>query len=392
MKVRRYTKKDKQDYINMVKYCYTMPQEDAEQYIGQIEKYCRGYVAEDEGKILSAMFYYPFVQNIRGVKYPMAGLAGVVTMPEARNRGLVRQQVRAMQKDMIKQGYFTSCLQPFKPSFYQNFGYANASRRLRCTFNVEDIIKSDLSFEFIRIDEPSIELFQPIEKVFASNYNGATYRQKEFWEEEVFYEWKHEKNKFYYLIRHKGVDVAYVMFIQERAKEEFGMNIRVKDYSFTNHIGATGLFQFFRPHRDQVKNIIISVPENFDVYHYVPVNLHKVEMQSWMMFKVINPMEAMLRYPVPDNLSFDFALQLTDPLYNNQESTYAFCVHDGKIEAIEHSDNLLRTSIVPFSRMFIGRNSIHQLIEYEEAEISEKIVTNIDKLFPRDIVFIKDLF
>jgi len=369
-----------------------MPREDAEHYITQAEKYCRGFVAEEEGSVLSAMFYHPFKQNIRHVNYPMAGLAGVVTMPEARNRGLVREQVRVIQKDMIAQGYITSCLQPFKPVFYQNFGFANASRRLRCIFYVEDIAKSDLVFEFIRIDEPSIELFQPIAKTFADTHNGATYRANEFWEGEIFHQWKHEKSKFYYLIRHEDRNVAYVIFLYLPTKEEFGPDMKVVDYGFINHIGATGLFQFFRPHRDQIKNVIINVPENFDIYHFVPANLHKIKMHSWMMFKVINPLKAMLQYPAPKDLSFEFELQLSDPLYGNEVSSYAFHVHDGIIESVNHSNNLLKTSIVSFSRMFIGRNSIHQLIEYGEAEISENIIKNIDLLFPREIVFIKDVF
>ena len=392
MKVRHYTQKDKDDYIRMVKYCFNMSQEDSMQYIDQIEKYCRGFVAEENGSVISAMFYYPFMQNIRGIRYPMAGLGGVVTMPEARNRGLVRQQIYAMEKDMIEQGFVTSTLQPFKPLFYQNFGYANASRRLRCCFDVNDIGKSDLQFDFVRIDEPSVELFQSIAEAFADQYNGATYRTKEFWEEEVFYPWKHEKDKYYYLIRHQGQDVAYVIFVYTSTKEEFGTNIKVKDYGFVNHTGATGLFQFFKPHRDQVKDIIISVPENFDMYHFVPVNLHKIEMHSWMMFKVISPLEAMLRYHPPENLSFDFQLELTDPLYDNKVSSYAFRVHDGSIESIEHSKNILKTSIVSFSRMFIGRNSIHQLIDYQEAQVSDNIIKDMDILFPEDIVFIKDLF
>jgi len=45
----------------------------------------------------------------------MAGISGVVTMPEARNRGMVREQFKAMQRDMVEQGYLTSCLEPFKP-------------------------------------------------------------------------------------------------------------------------------------------------------------------------------------------------------------------------------------------------------------------------------------
>jgi len=392
MKVRPFTKGDKDSFVKMVKYCFNMSQKDSEQYIQGAINFCRGFVAEENGAVSSAMFYYPFHQNIHDRKFKMAGISGVVTMPEARNRGMVREQFKVIQKDMVEQGYLTSCLEPFKPKYYQKFGWANASKRLRCRINVQDIEPAKEEFAFIRIDKPSPEHFTAIEKTFASHYNGSTYRNIHFWKAEIIHKWEEIKELFYYLIRHAGKDVAYVIYYLKRTKEEFEVNIQVRDYGFINYEGAKGLFSLFKIHRDQVKDVIISLPENFDVYHFAPCNLNAIGWKSYIMFKVINVKEAMLQYQIPKNITFEFELHVADPLAEDENLSFAFQIDEGKIKLIDKSANVLKCSIDSFLRMFIGRSSIYDLITYSEVEISEEIIKYIDRLFPRDIVFIKDMF
>ena len=392
MKVRPFTKDDKDSLVKMVKYCFNMSQKDSEHYIQGALNFCKGFVAEEGGVVLSAMFYIPFHQNIHNKKFKMAGISGVVTMPEARNRGMVREQFKAMQRDMVEQGYLTSCLEPFKPKYYQKFGWANASRRLRCAINVEDIEAEKGGYEFIRIDKPTPKHFDAIEKAFASHYNGSTYRSIHFWKEEIMYPGENTKELFCYLIRHAGKDVAYVIYNYQKIKDEFAVNIHVRDYGFINYKGAKGLFALFKTHRDQVKDVIIGLPEDFDVFHFAPCNLNAIFCRSYMMFKVVDVKNAMLHYSIPKDIAFDFELQVSDPMMENERLSFAFQIDKGKIGLIEKSDHILRCSIDSFSRMFIGRSSIYDLITYGEVEISEEIIKYIDRLFPRDIVFIKDMF
>ena len=111
-----------------------------------------------------------------------------------------------------------------------------------------------------------------------------------------------------------------------------------------------------------------------------------------MMFKVINVKDAMLHYNIPKDLAFNFELQVTDPMLENEQFSISFQIDKGKIGLAEKSDHVLKCAIDSFSRMFIGRNSIYDLIDYGEVKISEKIIKNIDRLFPKEIVFIKDMF
>jgi len=69
MKVRPFTKDDKDSLVKMVKYCFNMSQKDSEHYIQGALNFCKGFVAEEGGVVLSAMFYIPFHQNIHNKKF-----------------------------------------------------------------------------------------------------------------------------------------------------------------------------------------------------------------------------------------------------------------------------------------------------------------------------------
>jgi hypothetical protein len=67
-------------------------------------------------------------QNVRGVVLPMAGIASVVSHPSARRRGLARMLVERILRDMRDDGRPVSGLYPFRPSFYQRFGFVGLPR------------------------------------------------------------------------------------------------------------------------------------------------------------------------------------------------------------------------------------------------------------------------
>jgi predicted acetyltransferase len=80
-------------------------------------------VAEEDGDAVAQADGLPMRQNVRGAVYPMAGVAGVATLPRARRRGYARALVNELLDRMRDQGHAVSTLYPFRASFYQRFGY-----------------------------------------------------------------------------------------------------------------------------------------------------------------------------------------------------------------------------------------------------------------------------
>lgn len=104
-------------------------------------------LAEEDGKPAACATGIPMRQNIRGGVFPMAGVAGVATLPLARRRGAARAVVSDLLGRMRDAGCAVSSLYPFRPSFYERFGYAGLPRARKVRFpptSAADLLKAGL--------------------------------------------------------------------------------------------------------------------------------------------------------------------------------------------------------------------------------------------------------
>ncbi|MGA8112250.1 MAG: GNAT family N-acetyltransferase [Actinocatenispora sp.] len=78
-------------------------------------------------------------QNVRGALLPMGAVAAVATHPAARRQGLARDMLRHILADMREQGQVVSTLYPFRPSFYERFGYTGLPPERRASLTPADL-------------------------------------------------------------------------------------------------------------------------------------------------------------------------------------------------------------------------------------------------------------
>ena len=96
-------------------------------------------VAEEDGVAVAAASAIPMRQNVRGLLYPMAGIASVASLPLGRRRGHVRALMTELLGRMRDEGCAVSALYPFRPSFYERFGYAGLPKARTVTFSPADL-------------------------------------------------------------------------------------------------------------------------------------------------------------------------------------------------------------------------------------------------------------
>src|SRR6476660_2651518 len=90
---------------------------------------------EDGGSVLAQASAIPMRQNVRGHVHPMGGVAGVASHPLHRGRGHVRTLMNELLGRMRDTGQAVSAMHPFRPSFYQRFGYVNLPRSRTVRFS-----------------------------------------------------------------------------------------------------------------------------------------------------------------------------------------------------------------------------------------------------------------
>jgi predicted N-acetyltransferase YhbS len=97
-------------------------------------------VAEDDaGTPLATASSTPMRQNVRGRVYPMAGVCGVASHPLARRQGLVRNLLVELLGQVRDEGCAVSTLYPFRPSFYERFGYVGLPQTRTVTVSPADL-------------------------------------------------------------------------------------------------------------------------------------------------------------------------------------------------------------------------------------------------------------
>jgi predicted acetyltransferase len=129
------------------------PGEEAAEALRRNQRYYEGnvtLVAEEGGVALADASAIPMRQNVRGVIYPMAGVAGVATLPLARRRGIASGLVTELVARMRDEGHAVSTLYPFRPSFYQRLGFVGLPRTRTVTFSPSsfgDLLRAELPGE-----------------------------------------------------------------------------------------------------------------------------------------------------------------------------------------------------------------------------------------------------
>ena len=88
---------------------------------------------------LATCSVWDMTQNVRGALLPMGGVAGVATHPAARRGGRARRLLTHVLGDMRDQGQVVSALYPFRPSFYQRFGYVGIPQQRRVRLDPRDL-------------------------------------------------------------------------------------------------------------------------------------------------------------------------------------------------------------------------------------------------------------
>lgn len=207
-------------------------------------------VAEEDGAALAAASGMPMRQNVRGTVYPMAGVAGVATLPRARRRGFARAVVNELLDRMRDSGHAVSALYPFRASFYQRFGYVGLPTTRTVTFPPQafaGLLSADLPGEVTLA--PAADGYAAYraltERVLALRHGFSAlpgYRALEL---------KENANRWIVTAWSDGEPVAATTF----RITGFGGVLAASDLLAVNPLGRALLLRFFATHTDQVTRV-----------------------------------------------------------------------------------------------------------------------------------------
>lgn len=128
-------------------------------------------VDEATGKTVSTALICIRSTRFAGKFIPTMTVADVSTLPEYRNRGLVREMLNVAHSKAREYGAYISLLHPFSFDFYRKFGYEKISDTVSATFDAGELAAPSDTAELVPINEKYYDDVLSLFKEFSRNRN-----------------------------------------------------------------------------------------------------------------------------------------------------------------------------------------------------------------------------
>ena len=211
-------------------------------------------------KLTSAAVRYPFEMFLAGQRVRVGGLASVLSAPETRRRGFVRELLHGTLKKLHEDGVGWCLEYPFDPRFYARYGFTTVPTGSEVTFPAEKLFSGPAP-DAERFTGDAEKVLEPIYNAWAQSYTFTLARNntaRPTWSRIL-------TDRFCYVLE----DAYAVMELEQTAKAQ---TLIVHDYAFATPAGREQLFRFLGAFYGQAELISLHLPSDeplaFDLQTY----------------------------------------------------------------------------------------------------------------------------
>lgn len=349
-------------------------------------------IFNNEGKMCACMELLPFKARFDGHTIALGGIGGVVTLPEERRKGHIRNIFSLCMDEMFENGYMFSYLFPFSHEYYRKFGYEiNMSSRqlsipLSATAHFEH--QGSISQHIKGMDTGPI---QSVYSKYISDKNLAIVRDKSLWDE--FFDNNPYKDNVYIYLWHDRDDClrGYVKFSTKRTSGH-SHDMIIGELVYLDRDALTGIFAFLGDFTSQFENLVWDCPEHLDILSYFPepYDIGQRIITNGMN-RVINAENA-LNLLSPPKGSGEVVVYVVDSFFDKNTACYKIMWESGSLEATTtQKEPDMTLDIRQLAQLMTGYKNPISLMEAGKVEVRSKpdILT---RLFAPKKLYINDKF
>ncbi len=408
MEFRHMKKSDLAMYGELNRYCFRDidTPEHRDRYMGIISHHLdHTWGAFDRGVMHAGLWYYPYQMQMDGVFLPMGGVAAVVSRPESRNNGLVRDLMTRMHQQMRAEKRPLSVLMPFKNSFYGRMGYADTFFIHEHVFEPHQLARRPVGPYTLR-EVDGTKNWQTLEQLrleWSTHYTGTVRRDARYWQSRLIDTWRGQRHT--YLVerrqgggkRSKGAEVtgyliANLFPTMERA------DLRVVQAIWQDPGTLDAILQFLRGLRDQVKEVRWFLPIDVDLFPFFEDPKIKVTYWPKMMFKLVDLKTAIELRKYDADFKGELLLDITaDETSTWNAGKWRINWHDGTARVSKLTRGVPRASLVKIDIqtlgiIYSGHRSASALAKVGLLSASMPALTILDRMFPSGIPHMEEWF
>ncbi|MBO4416034.1 MAG: GNAT family N-acetyltransferase [Lachnospiraceae bacterium] len=335
MDIRRLEGKEKFDAYLTAVYCFHMRVEDVEAEREKCEKdTTEDWGAfDDDGTLMGRIINNRYNFYLDGKKVKTGGIGGVATLPEYRNKGVIRAIFKELLQSAYKEGEVISTLYPFKHDFYRKQGYEVLTAWTEYSLKPGLLCKYRFDGEVFKwnMGDP-VDDFMTVYNSFSPKFNLAHARTEEEMRDHLKVDKPYIDRKFSYVLKLDGKTIAYIIFTDVR--NDPAAILQVDECAWTDRNGFNAILGFLARFEADYGTIKISLPKGIDLLRIIesPVayDIEKTPSQAFMI-RVINAQKLLETIKKPEDC--DLTIMISDEIIF--ENNGLFRVRSKGVERLE---------------------------------------------------------
>lgn len=347
--------------------------------------------------LMSYLQLNPYTLHLNGSSFETSYVVGVITAPEYRNKGLMKDLLPKAIAEMNRRNHYVSILMPFDTTFYSRYGWALSYSQLKYTAPM-DIVghfsNGEKKGNFSRLDlDKDFDSLNQVYEIFLKNHNGYVKRNKRDWDyilKDLLYYGGH----FCLLKDQKNNPVGYILYFIRDGK------FKAKEIAYTNHTAQKLIFSFIYSHKSQATTAEWSAPYNDTTHLFLrdtiqPAPTSSVNIYPFMCGRIINFKKALEHSCFQEDIHFSFSIKIKDPYAPWNDDSFTVTISKGKasVQRVKINKVDIYCDIHTFAQLFFGAIDINQATFLEKIKIDDpSIRKNLSIIFYRKNNYINEFF
>lgn len=388
--VKLMNQKDYQEMFELVSYAFNFNKDSERQKRFEfLAQHSDNYGYFQGEQLTSQIMATPFIVNLFGKEFKMAGIGFVASYPEFRGQGGINQLMEQALKDMREDGTLLSYLAPFSYPFYRRYGYEQVFERLEYRLAAEDWPKINRQ-EGTIIRGTWEEVKPGIMAVYQQNphnHRGGV-RREDWWYDYNF----SLKSDFHFAVyqNQAGEYQGYVIYRFD------GSNFIIHEWAYLNLSAFKGLAGFIASHNGAFKEFSYEVGyDGADRNYLLDKPFAKRSLRPEMMARIVDVIPFIEKYPFPKKAT-SVTLEVTEDKYGPWNTgTYLIEIRpDGKaiISKMVAEAPDITIAIQQLTQLLMGYQSIEELVFFEKITVAPSRQRDLSEIFAKPRPILEDYF
>lgn len=367
MKIRYGKETDKMHIRSLWSYCFTDSDSFINYYFDHVYEPENSLVGKNQFGIQTSLQLTPYPVSINGHEIQVPYVVGVMSKPEARGKGYMKELLNKALKDMYEQERIYSILMPIDRQLYEPFGYHYIMDTR--TYKVP-IHKLRYANQDVDIEPLSREHLEPLVRFYEKQMSSKCFYvirdEKHF--RRLGLEMQADGGHVYVCVQDKEVTGYVFYYLEENT-------IEVREMLYSNRSSLEALLHFLGSHQTQVNQVKLAEAEGGQLKFILP-HLQSEEMNAspFMMGRIIHLekfLEAMSR---PMGNKGRFALQIVDKQISENNKTIAIEYDETGLISQETKENPdISLDISDLSALFAGYLTYSQVVFLRDLSYNKEV-------------------